>query len=91
MCRSPSQVLEKLAAATGASGAARLVFVEDKFSTLEKVARAPGFEAWELYLGAWLLLALPSSVPLASSRKHGSVKMSWEAARVRRIQRVCTT
>lgn len=46
----PRQVLAKLAA--GAPASARLIFVEDKYSTLEKVAKAPGFEIWELYLGA---------------------------------------
>ena len=28
------------------------MFVEDKLSTLTAVAASPGFEAWELYLGA---------------------------------------
>ena len=28
------------------------MFVEDKLSTLAAVAKTPGFEAWELFLGA---------------------------------------
>ena len=46
-----SDVLAQLAAA--APGARRLLFVEDKLSTLVKVAATPGFERWELYLVAW--------------------------------------
>lgn len=38
--------------AARAPAGARLIFVEDKYSTLEKVCATPGFEAWELYLGA---------------------------------------
>ena len=48
--RPKTEVLEKLAA--GAPTGCRLHFVEDKLSTLEAVARAAGFEAWQLYLGA---------------------------------------
>ena len=48
--RPKTEVLEKLAAA--APPGCRLTFVEDKLSTLEAVAKAPGFEAWQLYLGA---------------------------------------
>lgn len=48
--RPKTEVLEKLAA--GAPPGCRLTFVEDKLSTLEAVAAAPGFEAWQLYLGA---------------------------------------
>jgi len=47
--RPKTEVLEKLAAA--APPGCRLTFVEDKLSTLEAVAKAPGFEAWQLYLG----------------------------------------
>ncbi len=47
--RPKTEVLEKLAG--GAPAGARLVFVEDKLSTLEAVAAAPGFEAWQLFLG----------------------------------------
>eukprot|EP00882_Tetradesmus_deserticola_P010232 GHRQ01010810.1.p1 GENE.GHRQ01010810.1~~GHRQ01010810.1.p1 ORF type:complete len:302 (+),score=126.20 GHRQ01010810.1:460-1365(+) len=34
-------------------GAAAYVFVEDKLSTLKKVAKVPGAEAWQLYLVGW--------------------------------------
>ena len=45
------QVLADLAA--GAVRGARLVFVEDKMSTLEKVCATPGLEDWELFLVDW--------------------------------------
>ena len=49
--RPKTEVLAALAAR--APPAARLLFVEDKYSTLEKVAAAEGFEKWELYLVDW--------------------------------------
>jgi phosphoglycolate phosphatase-like HAD superfamily hydrolase len=49
--RPKTEVLEKLAA--GVAPGVRLTFVEDKMSTLEAVAAAPGFEAWQLYLADW--------------------------------------
>jgi len=49
--RPKTEVLEKLGA--GAPPGCRLTFVEDKLSTLEAVAKAPGFEAWRLYLVDW--------------------------------------
>jgi hypothetical protein len=49
--RPKTEVLEKLA--TGVAPGVRLTFVEDKMSTLEAVAAAPGFEAWQLYLADW--------------------------------------
>jgi len=49
--RPKTEVLERLAAQAPAG--ARLVFVEDKLSTLRAVEQSAGFEAWELYLVAW--------------------------------------
>lgn len=34
-------------------GAPAYLFVEDKLSTLEKVASTPGLSAWQLYLVDW--------------------------------------
>ena len=49
--RPKTEVLERLAAQAPAGS--RLVFVEDKLSTLHAVEQSAGFEAWELYLVAW--------------------------------------
>jgi hypothetical protein len=48
--RPKTEVLARLA--EQAAPGTRLVFVEDKLSTLAAVAKTPGFEAWELFLGA---------------------------------------
>ena len=54
--RPKTEVLARLA--EQAAPGTRLVFVEDKLSTLAAVAKAPGFEAWELFLGACASAAL---------------------------------
>ncbi|WIA23028.1 hypothetical protein OEZ86_009943 [Tetradesmus obliquus] len=46
-----ASVLGRLAAQH--ADAAGYIFVEDKHSTLEKVTKAPGAEAWQLYLVDW--------------------------------------
>ncbi len=49
--RPKTEVLAKLS--EGAPPGCRMIFVEDKMSTLEAVAAAPGFEQWQLYLADW--------------------------------------
>jgi phosphoglycolate phosphatase-like HAD superfamily hydrolase len=49
--RPKGEVLQQLA--QGAAPGARLLFVEDKASTLAAVARTPGLEGWELLLADW--------------------------------------
>ncbi len=49
--RPKTEVLAKLS--EGAPPGCRMIFVEDKQSTLEAVAAAPGFEGWQLYLADW--------------------------------------
>lgn len=67
--RPKTEVLARLAG--GAQPGTRLVFVEDKLSTLHAVARAPGFEAWELFLGAHHPRGVMSCVITPSRAVHG--------------------
>jgi phosphoglycolate phosphatase-like HAD superfamily hydrolase len=51
--RPKTDVLAQLQAGAGVTPDTRLLFVEDKLSTLEAVAAAPGFERWQLCLATW--------------------------------------